>query len=81
VSKRQCNPNQKRLVVNVRQVDTPDGNARLRQAIGILLKAAARNAHISEDDTNTEKKQPPCHGADEDAPTGGAEENKSHESA
>jgi len=49
VAKKQDKQNQKRLVVSMRHVATPDGNARLSHVVEILLRAAARDATKSED--------------------------------
>ncbi len=78
--KKQGKQNQKRLVVSIRHVATPDGNARLSRVIDILLKAAARDALRSKGNpANAEKGKPPCQAPAEDALTGGAEESSSYE--
>jgi hypothetical protein len=41
VAKKQGRQSQKRLVVSIRHVATPDGNVRVCRTIDILLKAAA----------------------------------------
>ena len=55
MAKKQDKQNQKSLVVNLRYVATPDGNARLSRALGILLRAAARSTTESEDDIKGKK--------------------------
>ena len=70
-SKRRC---RKQLRVQIKYAAAPSGDERLSRAIDILLKAATR------DTSQSKKEEPPCQAPAGDAPTGGAEENDSHES-
>lgn len=44
MAKKQNKQNQKRLVVSLRHVAAPDGNARVLRTIEILLRTAARGS-------------------------------------
>ena len=68
--------NQKRLVVTVRRVVTPDAEERLSRVVAILLKAATRGPSQSKDDPNG---KPPNQASADDGLIGGAEEGTSHE--
>jgi len=73
VAKRQDKQNQKSLVVRLRYVATPDGEARLSHVIDILLRSAARNP---EENINAKKEEkPPCQAPVDDALTGGTEDD------
>lgn len=81
MAKKQGKQNHKRMVISLRHVATPDAEERLARAIGILLKAAARDTTKSVDSINTEKEtSPSCQAPAEDVPTGGAKEDDSHAS-
>ena len=80
MAKKQGEQNQKRMVVTMRHVTTPDAEQRLSRAIDILLRVAARGTTKSKDGINTEKETPPTRGSTGDTPTGGAEESNSYES-
>ena len=67
-------------MVEIRYVPTPDADARLSRAMGILLKAAGRDISESRENTNTKKEEPPCQAPAEDALPGGDEGDNSHDS-
>ena len=73
MAKKQDKQNQKRLVVSMRHVATPDGNARLSHVVEILLRAAARGTTKSEDSIKGKK------GPAGDGLTGSAEGSNSCE--
>lgn len=50
---RQVKQHQKRLVVSIRSVATPDAEERIRRAIDLLLQAAARDTQSSRESTRT----------------------------
>jgi len=64
-----------RLVVSTQPVAAPDAEERRRRAIDLLLQAAAKDTSQSEDSPDAEKKSPPCQALEQDAPTGGAEDD------
>ena len=78
MAKKQGKQNQKRIVVSIRHVATPDAEERFSHAIGILLKAATRNTSQSKQTPNTKKKEPPCQAPADDALTRGSGGNDSH---
>ena len=55
MAKKQTRENKKRLVVSIRHVAAPEADVRLSRALGILLKAAARDSTKSEDDIKGKK--------------------------
>jgi len=79
VAKKQDKQNQKRLVVSMRHVATPDGNARLSHVVEILLRAAARGTTKSEGSIDAKKEGPPHQAPAENTLTGGAEGSNSCE--
>ena len=58
MARKQDKQNQKRLVVNVHHVATPDAKERLSRAIDILLRAAARDTSQAEDSPDADKEKP-----------------------
>ena len=77
MAKRQGKQNHKRMVVSLRYMVTPDGNARLSRAIFILLKAAEANSQA--EDTSNGKKEAPHGQAPARDVTGGSDRNDSHD--
>lgn len=75
MAKKQGKQIQKRMVVTMRHVATPDAEERLCRAMEILLRAAARGTSQSEDSPDAQKEEPPCQALEQDAPTGGAEDD------
>lgn len=71
--------NQKRLVVTVRRVVTPDAEERLSRVVAILLKAAAKDISQLKKSQNIKKGKPPRQVLGEDTLTGGGEDGDSHE--
>lgn len=71
MAKKQGKQNQKRMVVTMRHVTTPDAEGRLSRAIDILLRVAARGT--------AKKERPPHQAPAEDTLTGVDEESDSHE--
>lgn len=55
MAKKQGKENHKRIVVSLRHVATPDGNARVLRTIEILLRAAVRGTTKPEDSIKGEK--------------------------
>jgi len=78
VAKKQGRQSQKRLVVSIRHVATPDGNARVCRTIDILLKAAAEANSQSKDTSNGKKETPHGQAPTEDALTRSSGGNDSH---
>lgn len=78
MAKREGKEKQKRLVVSMRHVTTPDAEGRLSLTIDILLRVAARGTTKSEDSINTEKETPPSRGPAGDSLSSG-EEGDPHE--
>ena len=76
MAKKQGRQNQKRMVVIMRHVTTPDAEGRLSRAIDILLRVAAKGTAKSEDSINAKKEKPPHQAPAEDALTAGDGEQK-----
>lgn len=63
MAKKQGKQNQKRLVVSMRHVATPDAEERVCRAIEILLRAAATGISQAEDSPDADKEKPSARGS------------------
>ena len=71
MAKKQDKQKQKRMVVTMRHVTTPDAEKRLSHAMEILLRAAARDTSQAEDSPDADKEKPSARGTHEAAGDGG----------
>lgn len=62
---------QGRLAVKVRHLAVHGAEARLTQAVDLLLKSAVMNTTTSQDNDNSRKETPSHQGIDKDVPTNG----------
>lgn len=71
MAKKRGKQTQGRLAVKVRHLAVHGAEARLAQAVDLMLKSAVMNITTSQDNANSRKEEPSRQGTAKDAPTNG----------